>query len=88
MDEWVDGWMYCDGSYKKIFAVVPDAIEFLFVCIDNLVVGKTGEECGKNHSMSNKHSIIKTTPKKDIKNLKTKTIQNNTTLTAILSVHC
>ena len=38
----MDGWMYCGGSYVKMSAVVPDAVGFLFVCIDNLVGTKTG----------------------------------------------
>ena len=45
----MSGWMYSGGSYVKLTTVVPDAVEFLFVCIDNSVVGKTGKQCGKKN---------------------------------------
>ena len=65
MDGWMDGCMYCGGSYAKTSMVVPDAVEFLFVCIDNLVEGKTGEQCGIQNIQYQKNiQSLKPPPKK------------------------
>ena len=64
VDGWINEWMYCGGSYVKTSAVVPDAVEFLIVWIDNLVAGKTGEQCvQKKHSISQNIQSLKPPPK-------------------------
>ena len=80
--------MYCGGSHVKNSAVVPDAVEFLFVCIDNLVAEKTGKQCVKKNIQYQTNIQSLKPPPKNIYNPKTKTIQNKTTLTAIVSAYC